>query len=236
MSPANSSNLSAISTNGIVWRYCVDEDLRGVLTPHGSGDEKEPRDDEGAHRAGREGIRRATRKLDSAEEKIRVVLSGLRDDECVAELAARRHCPSLHSSWSKEFQVGLPCKTRPAGELKDLYAEAVPLKGFVAYLTLEDRLLKKASTGPEPRPSTQGQAADRSGCSRVAQACSPASAHRLAPPPPWCQGRDKGGYLSRMPLTWSGIGQAVGANRRKSTSFSSRIWASRSLRNSPSPS
>ncbi len=49
-------------------------------------------------------IRRATRKLHSSEEKIRVVLSGLRGEARIAELCRKQgFAQSLHSSWSKEL-------------------------------------------------------------------------------------------------------------------------------------
>ena len=49
-------------------------------------------------------IRRATRKQYSAEEKIRVVLEGLRGEQSIAELCRREGiAQSLYYSWSKEF-------------------------------------------------------------------------------------------------------------------------------------
>ena len=49
-------------------------------------------------------IRRATRKHHSAEEKIRVVLEGLRGEYSIAELCRREGiAESLYYSWSKEF-------------------------------------------------------------------------------------------------------------------------------------
>ena len=49
-------------------------------------------------------IRRATRKQYSAEEKIRIVLDGLRGEESIAELCRREGiAQSLYYSWSKEF-------------------------------------------------------------------------------------------------------------------------------------
>jgi transposase len=97
-------------------------------------------------------IRRRTRKHHSAEEKIRVVLDGLRGEESIAELCRREGiATSLYYSWSKEFlEAG---KRRLAGditrqatspEVKDLRAESAALKEAVADLTLENRLLKKA--------------------------------------------------------------------------------------------
>ncbi|MBT3808261.1 MAG: transposase, partial [Rhodospirillaceae bacterium] len=49
-------------------------------------------------------IRRATRKQYSAEEKIRIVLDGLRGEETIAELCRREGiAQSIYYKWSKEF-------------------------------------------------------------------------------------------------------------------------------------
>ena len=47
------------------------------------------------------GIRRATRKQYSAEEKIRVVLDGLKDEDSIAELCRRKALPKacIHLSY-----------------------------------------------------------------------------------------------------------------------------------------
>ena len=60
-------------------------------------------------------IRRATRKLHSSEEKIRIVLSGLRGEDSIAELCRKEGiAQSLYYSWSKEFlEAG---KKRLAGD------------------------------------------------------------------------------------------------------------------------
>ena len=100
-------------------------------------------------------IRRRTRKQHSSEEKIRIVLEGLRGEESIAELCRREGiASSVYYSWSKEFlEAG---KRRLAGdttrqatspEVKDLRTEAAALKEAVADLTLENRLLKKSMTG-----------------------------------------------------------------------------------------
>ena len=100
-------------------------------------------------------IRRKTRKHHSAEEKIRIVLEGLRGEESIAALCRREGiATSLYYSWSKEFlEAG---KKRLAGdtvrqatspEVKELRAEASALKEAVADLTLENRLLKKSMLG-----------------------------------------------------------------------------------------
>src|SRR3954471_3007694 len=64
-------------------------------------------------------IRRATRKHYSAEDKIRVVLDGLRGEYSIAELCRREGiAESLYYSWSKEFlEAG---KRRLAGDTASL--------------------------------------------------------------------------------------------------------------------
>src|SRR3954452_25237547 len=96
-------------------------------------------------------IRRATRKHYTAEEKIRIVLEGLRGEDSIAELCRREGISqNLYDRWSKEcLEAG---KKRLAGdtaraansdEVKALRREASALKEAVADLTLENRLLKK---------------------------------------------------------------------------------------------
>ena len=100
-------------------------------------------------------IRRRTSRNYSAEEKIRIVLAGLRGEESIAALCQREGiAQSLYYKWSKEFlEAG---KRRLSGdterqatspEVKDLRSEALALKECVADLTLENRLLKKSMTG-----------------------------------------------------------------------------------------
>jgi len=97
-------------------------------------------------------IRRATRKHHSAEEKIRVVLEGLRGEYSIAELCRREGiAESLYYSWSKEFLeagkkrlAGDTARAATSGEVKDLRREVRDMKVLVADLTLENRLLKKS--------------------------------------------------------------------------------------------
>src|SRR3954462_12580493 len=100
-------------------------------------------------------IWRATRRQFSAEEKIRIVLEGLRGEASIAELCRREGiASSMYYGWSKEFlEAG---KKRLAGDtaraatsdaVKDLRREAQALKEVVADLTLENRVLKKSMTG-----------------------------------------------------------------------------------------
>jgi transposase len=100
-------------------------------------------------------IRRATRKVHSAEEKIRIVLAGLRGEDSIAELCRREGiAQSLYYSWSKEFLeagkkrlAGDTARQATSTEVKELRVEALALKEVVADLTLENRLLKKNAIG-----------------------------------------------------------------------------------------
>ncbi|MHA6264809.1 IS3 family transposase [Arenibacterium sp. CAU 1754] len=96
-------------------------------------------------------IRRATRKQYSAEEKIRIVLDGLKGEDSIAELCRREGiAQSLYYSWSKEFLeagkkrlAGDTARAATSSEVKDLRREARDLKEVVAEQALELRLLKK---------------------------------------------------------------------------------------------
>ena len=98
-------------------------------------------------------IRRATRRQFSAEEKIRIVLDGLRGEATIAELCRREGiAESLYYSWSKEFLeagkkrlAGDTERQANSGEVKDLRREMRDMKELVADLTLENRLLKKST-------------------------------------------------------------------------------------------
>ena len=97
-------------------------------------------------------IRRATRRQYSAEEKIRVVLDGLRGEHSIAELCRREGiAEGLYYSWSKEFLeagkrrlAGDTTRAATTGEVKDLRRQAQELKEVVAEQALELRLLKKS--------------------------------------------------------------------------------------------
>ena len=97
-------------------------------------------------------IRRATRKQYSAEEKIRIVLDGLRGDYSIAELCRREGiAESLYYSWSKEFLeagkrrlAGDTARAATSDEVKDLRRQAQELKEVVAEQALELRLFKKS--------------------------------------------------------------------------------------------
>src|SRR4051794_13369800 len=100
-------------------------------------------------------IRRQTRRQYSAEEKIRIVLEGLRGEENISELCRREgSAASMYYGWSKEFLeagkrrlAGDTARAAISGEVKDLRRETAALKEVVADLTLENRLLKKSMNG-----------------------------------------------------------------------------------------
>jgi transposase len=109
------------------------------------------RQPEGAEKLVRD-IRRATRRHFSAEEKIRIVLEGLRGEDSIAELCRKEGiAQNLYYRWSKEFLeagkkrlAGDTAREATSDEVKTLRAEARQLKEALAEATLENRLLKKS--------------------------------------------------------------------------------------------
>ena len=100
-------------------------------------------------------IRRATRRKFSSEEKIRIVLEGLRGEDSIAELCRREGINSnLYYRWSKEFLeagkkrlAGDTAREATSDEVKNLRTETLALKEAVAELLMENRLLKKSVLG-----------------------------------------------------------------------------------------
>ena len=100
-------------------------------------------------------IRRKTRKRYSAEEKIRIVLEGLRGEESVAGLCRREGiAANLYYRWSKDFLeagkkqlAGDTVREATSDEVKELRSENRELKEVVAEVTLKNRVLKKSWTG-----------------------------------------------------------------------------------------
>ena len=100
-------------------------------------------------------IRRKSRKQYSGEEKIRIVLDGLRGEESVSELCRREGITeSLYYRWSKEFLeagksrlAGDTKRNADANEVKEMRYEVDQLKLLVAELSLDNRLLKKSLRG-----------------------------------------------------------------------------------------
>lgn len=99
-----------------------------------------------------EDIRRRTRRRFSAEEKIRIVMEGVRGEESLATLCRREGLhPNLYYRWSKECLeagkrrlVGDTTREATSGEVLAVREEVAQLKQVVAELVLENRLLKKA--------------------------------------------------------------------------------------------
>lgn len=102
-------------------------------------------------------IKRQTRRKFSAEEKIRIVLEGLKGEESVAAICRREGiAPTLYYRWSKDFLeagkkrlMGDTMREANTDEVKHLRSENSELKETVAELLLRNRVLKKNITGLE---------------------------------------------------------------------------------------
>ena len=102
-------------------------------------------------------IKRRTRKKYNAEEKISIVLEGLRGEESIAVICRREGInPNLYYRWSKEFLeagkkrlLGDTQREATSPEVSDLRQENDQLKQLVAELSLKNRVLKKNLRGME---------------------------------------------------------------------------------------
>jgi len=100
-------------------------------------------------------IRRRTRKKYSAEEKIRIVLEGLRGEDSIAELCRREGINSnVYYRWSKDFLEagkkrlsGDTVREATSDEVKELRAETSALKETLGEVVMENRILKKSVLG-----------------------------------------------------------------------------------------
>ena len=100
-------------------------------------------------------IRRATRRHYSAEDKIRIVIAGLRGEDSIAELCRKEGInQNLYYRWSKDFLeagkkrlAGDTTREASSDEVKSLRSEAGQLKEMLAELMMENRLLKKSVLG-----------------------------------------------------------------------------------------
>jgi transposase len=100
-------------------------------------------------------IRRKTRRKFSAEEKIRIVLDGLRGESSIAELCRQEGINNnLYYRWSKDFLEagkkrlsGDTMREANSDEVVDLRKENTNLKQAVAELYLRNDWLKKSLTG-----------------------------------------------------------------------------------------
>ena len=100
-------------------------------------------------------IRRATRRLYSAEEKVRIVIAGLRGEDSIAELCRKEGInQNLYYRWSKDFLeagkkrlAGDTAREATSDEVKEIQAQSRQLKELVAELMIENRLLTKSLLG-----------------------------------------------------------------------------------------
>ena len=97
-------------------------------------------------------IKRETRRKFSAEEKIRIVLEGLKGEESIAEICRKEGiAPALYYRWSKDFIEagkkrlnGDTQREANTSEVNDLRKENTDLTEVVTELTLSNRVLKKS--------------------------------------------------------------------------------------------
>lgn len=113
------------------------------------------RDDKAAVEGAVREVKRNTRRRFSPEDKIRIVLQGLRGEDSIAELCRREGIhANQYYTWSKEFLeagrrrlAGDTEREASSGEVKTLRDEAQQLKEALAEAMLENRLLKKSVIG-----------------------------------------------------------------------------------------
>ena len=102
-------------------------------------------------------IRRRTRTKYSSEEKIRIVLEGIRGEESIANLCRREGMPNnLYYRWSKDFLeagkkrlMGDTAREANSHEVSGLKNENEHLKQLVAEIALKNRVLKKSLNGTD---------------------------------------------------------------------------------------
>ena len=102
-------------------------------------------------------IKRKTRRKFSAEEKIRIVLTGLRGEESITDLCRKEGIhPTNYYKWSKSFLEagkrqlnGDTIREASSSEVKEIRDENDELKMLVAEVILRNRVLKKTLKGLE---------------------------------------------------------------------------------------
>jgi len=102
-------------------------------------------------------IKRRTRRKFTAEEKIRIILEGLRGEESITDLCRKERIhPTMYYKWSKSFLEagkrqlnGDTIREASSNEVKELREENDLLKMIVAELTINTRMLKKTLRGLE---------------------------------------------------------------------------------------
>ena len=102
-------------------------------------------------------IKRKTRRKFSSEEKIRIVVEGLRGETSIAELCRKEGiAQNLYYRWSKDFLEsgkkrldGDTMREANTTEVQSLRKENAQLKEVVAELLLNNRMLKKSMNGED---------------------------------------------------------------------------------------
>lgn len=100
-------------------------------------------------------LKRKTRRIYSSEEKIRIIIDGMRGEMSVAELCRREGISQgIYYKWSKDFMdagkrrlTGDTMREANTSDVKDLKQENSSLKELVAELSLDNRVLKKNLNG-----------------------------------------------------------------------------------------
>lgn len=100
-------------------------------------------------------LKRKTRRTYSSEEKIRIIIDGLRGETTIAELCRREGiAQTMYYKWSKDFMEagkkrlnGDTMREANTSEVKELKDENQKLKELVAELSLSNRDLKKNLNG-----------------------------------------------------------------------------------------
>jgi len=100
-------------------------------------------------------LKRKTRKVYSSEDKIRIIIEGIRGEVSIAELCRKEGIAQAnYYKWSKDFMEagkkrlnGDTMREANTSEVQSLKQENQDLKEFVAELSLENRKLKKNLNG-----------------------------------------------------------------------------------------
>jgi transposase len=108
-------------------------------------------------------IARRTRKKYGTEEKLRIILEGLKGETSIAELCRREGLnPNVYYKWSKEFLEagkkrlqGDLVREATGSEVVELRRENDQLKALVAELSLKNRVLKKSLRGLDSESADQ---------------------------------------------------------------------------------
>ena len=102
-------------------------------------------------------IKRNTRRKFTAEEKIRIILEGLKGEESISAICRKEGiAPTMYYKWSKAFLEagkrqlqGDTIREASSSEVTELRKENEELKQLVAEVSLKNRVLKKSLSGLE---------------------------------------------------------------------------------------